>query len=209
MSFYSRSIPNKYSCKEKRPLTRPLKHPQSRGFPRLQNPQFLHVIIGFGASIVFCSILLLSFRPFLVECTTQLLQFGQVAVTKTMSIDPPALLLTSADGSRVNFVLTWQSSGLVSVIIFCLLFVLLAFPLEGSLLRKIIVFQVGGFVGLLWCVLRLSLSVLLVYHFGEGAALLAGLFSPFVDFLWVVPIWALGLSAIISSGKRENKSVEP
>jgi hypothetical protein len=165
----------------------------------------LHVAIGLGASAIFCYFLLQSFRPFQAEVTTQLLRLGKVAVTKTLETETPSLFLTLADGSSVNFALTWQSSGLVSVIIFCLLFTLLAFPLKGSLLRKIAFFQLGSFVGLLWCVVRFSVSVLLTYHFGEKAALLTGLVSPFVDFLWVVPIWALGLSAIISAGKRENK----
>jgi hypothetical protein len=104
----------------------------------------------------------------------------------------------------VNYALTWQTSGLVSVIIFCLLFTLLAFPLKGSLLRKIAFFQLGSFVGLLWCVIRLSVSVLLTYNFGEKAALLVGLVSPFADFLWVVPVWAIGLSAIISREKQKT-----
>jgi hypothetical protein len=117
--------------------------------------------------------------------------------------ETPSLLLTLADGSNLNFALTWQSSGLVSVIIFCLLFALLAFPLKGSLLRKIVIFQLGSFVGLLWCVIRLSVSVLLTCNFGEKAALLTGLVSPFADFLWVVPIWAIGLSAIISREKQK------
>ena len=165
-------------------------------------------MIGLGASTVFCSILLQSFRVFLAESATQVLQLGQIVVTKTMHTDPPLLLLISADRSTLNFALTWQSSGLFSIVLFCFLFVLLAFPLQGSLLRKIAVLEIGSFVGLLWCVVRVSFSVLLTYSFGEGAAVLAGLVSPFVDFLWVVPVWAVGLSTIISSGKRQNKSME-
>jgi hypothetical protein len=157
-----------------------------------------------AASSIFCFFLLQSFRPFLAEVTTQLLRLGQVAITKTVETETPSLLLTLADGSNLNFALTWQSSGLVSVIIFCLLFALLAFPLKGSLLRKIAFFQLGSFVGLLWCVIRLSVSVLLTYNFGEKAALLVGLVSPFADFLWVVPIWAIGLSAIISREKQKT-----
>jgi len=193
---------------ERRQLKRTPQQHRSQDFTHLQNPQFIHVTVGLGVSAIFCFVLLQSFRPFLAECATQLLQLGQIAVTKTMETESPSLLLTSSDGSRVNFTLTWQSSGLFSVVIFCLLFVLLAFPLRGSLLRKIALLQLGSFVGLLWCVVRLSFSVLLAYNFGEGAALLAGLAGPFVDFLWVVPIWAVGLSTIISSGKRENESVE-
>jgi hypothetical protein len=157
-----------------------------------------------GASSIFCYFLLQNLRPFLAECTTQLLKLGQVAVTERAGTDSPLLFLTLADGSSANFALTWQSSGLLSIVIFCLLFVTFAFPLKGSLLRKIAFLEFGSFVGLLWCVVRLSFSVLLIHDFGEKAAVLTGLVSPFVDFLWVVPIWALGLSAIISSGKQET-----
>jgi len=108
------------------------------------------------------------------------------------------------DGLDLRLALTWQRVGLFSIIIFGLLFVFLAFPLEGSLWLKIAWLEFGSVVSLAWSLIRLSIAVLLAYHFGAGALALAEFItSPFVDFLWVIPVWSLGLSTMVSA-KRKN-----
>jgi len=182
---------------------RSLNH-RSWGFPHREKPQYLHVIVGAGVAILSCYILLLYFRPFLAEATTQLLSLGGIIVEKSLCLEPPTLILKLMDGLDLRLALTWQRVGLFSIIIFGLLFVFLAFPLEGSLWLKIAWLEFGSVVSLAWSLIRLSIAVLLAYHFGAGALALAEFItSPFVDFLWVIPVWSLGLSTMVSA-KRKN-----
>jgi len=181
---------------------KPLNH-QNWSFSYREKPQFLHVIVGVGVAVLSCYLLLLSFQSFLAEATTQLLSLGGIAVEKSLGLESPSLVLKLMDGLDLNFALTWQRIGLFSIIIFSLLFVLLSFPLEGSLWLKIAWLEFGTLVGLMWSFIRLSLAVVVAYHFGVGALALAEFItSPFVDFLWVIPVWSLGLSALVSAKER-------
>lgn len=183
--------------------SRPLNH-RSWDFPHREKPQYLHVIVGAGVAILSFYLLLLSFQPFLAEATTQLLSLGRIVVQKPLDFEQSSLVLRLVNGSDLSLALTWQRSGLFSIILFGLLFVFLAFPLEGSLWLKIAWLEFGSFVGLAWSFIRLSTAVLLAYHFGAGALALAEFVtSPFVDFLWVIPVWSLGLSTVFSA-KRKN-----
>jgi len=186
-----------------------LPHPQtlskeSWGFPHREKPQFLHVIVGAGVSVLSYYLLLLAFQPFLAEATAQLLSLGQIEVEKPLGFEPPSLIMKLMNGSDLSLALTWQRSGLFSIIIFWLLFVFLVFPLEGKLRLKIAWLEFGGVVGLAWSFIRLSTAALLAYYFGADAFALAEFVtSPVVDFLWVIPVWSLGLSALVST-KRKN-----
>lgn len=175
------------------------------GFPRREKPQFLHVIVGAGVAVFSHYLMLQSFRPFLAEATTQLLSLGRIVVEKTLGFEPPSLVLRLMNGSDLSLTLTWQRSGLYSIVLFGLLFVFLAFPLEGSIWLKIAWLELGSFVGLAWSFIRLLTAALIAYHFGAGAfALVDFVTSPVIDFLWVIPVWSLGLSAVVSA---KSKSV--
>jgi len=139
---------------------------------------------------------------------TRLLSLGQIVVEKPMGLEPPLLVLKLMNGSALNLALTWQRCGLFSIIIFGLLFVFLAFPLEGPIWLKIVWLEVGSLAGLTWSFIRLSTLALVAYHFGADAFVMADFVaSPFVDFLWVIPVWSLGLSAVISA-KEKKASLE-
>jgi len=186
------------------PSPQPLSQ-RSWGFPRREKPQLLHVIVGAGFAAFSYFLLLQSFRPFLAEATTQLLSLGQIVVEKPLGFEPPSLVVRLMNGSDLSLALTWQRSGLFSIILFGLLFVFLVFPLKGSLWLKIAWLEFGGFVGLAWSFIRLSTGALIAFHFGAGAfALVDFAASPVVDFLWVIPVWSLGLSAVVSAKRRNS-----
>jgi len=164
------------------PSTQPLRH-RSWGFPRREKPQFLHIIMGAGVAILSYYLLLQCFRPFLEETMTELLSLSRIA--------------------DLSLTLTWQRSGLFSIIIFGLLFVSLAFPLKGPLWLKIAWLEFGSFVGLAWSFIRLFTVALVAYYFGAGAFALAEFItSPMFDFLWVIPVWSLGLSLVVSAKRK-------
>lgn len=103
-------------------------------------------------------------------------------------------------------VMTWQRSGLLSIMILGLLFVFLAFPLKGALWCKVVWLLFGGLVGLAWNFIRWSLLLLATYHFGASAFnILDFLAGPVMDFLWIVPVWSIGLSMLVSPEKRSKQ----
>jgi hypothetical protein len=143
-----------------------------------------------------------SFRPFLADATTQLLSLGQIVVEK-MGSEPPSLVLKLIDGSDLPIALTWQRSGLFSIIIFGLFFVFLVFSLEGPIWLKIVWLEFGSLAGLAWSFIRFSTLALIAYHFGVNAFAVADFVtSPVVDFLWVIPVWSLGLSVVVSARRK-------
>jgi hypothetical protein len=103
------------------------------------------------------------------------------------------------------FVLQYFLNGtvLISLVIFNLLFLLLTFPLNGSLWRKIVWLVLGNGVGVLWSLIRLSFSLVLGADFYGIDFFL----SHVIDFLWIVPIWSLALSSL-GVIKHRKKSVE-
>jgi hypothetical protein len=161
--------------------------------------------VGAGVTAISHYLLLQSLRPFLAEATAQLLSLGRIVVEKPLGYEQPSLILKLMNGSDLSLTLTWQRSGFFSIIVFGLLFVFLAFPLEGPLWLKIAWLEFGGFVGLAWSFTRLSTTALVAYHFGARAFALADFVtSPVVDFLWVIPVWSLGLSGVISAKRRNS-----
>jgi len=176
-------------------------------FPHREKPQFLHVVVGAGVAVFSFYLLSQSFQPFLEEAMTRLLSLGRIVIEKPLGIEPPTLVLR-LNGSDMSLALTWQRSGFFSIIIFWLLSVFLAFPLEGPLWLKIAWLEFGNFVGLAWSFIRFSTLALVAYHFGAGAFALADFVtSPVVDFLWVIPIWSLGLSALVSARRKKTSSI--
>lgn len=73
----------------------PLNH-QNWNFPHREKPQYLHIIVGAGVTILSCYLVLLSFRPFLAEATTQLLSIGGIEIQKS-NLEPPSLILKLAN----------------------------------------------------------------------------------------------------------------
>lgn len=168
-----------------------------------QRPRILHLIVGIGITTIFSYLLLQFFRPLLADSTTQLLSLGKIALEKPLDFENSTLVLRMMDGSDLSLALTWQRSGLFSLIVFEWLFVFLVFPLEGPLWKKIAWLEVGNFIGLAWSFIRLLTVTLIAYHFGTSAFVLAEFVtSPVVDFLWVIPVWAVGLSAVVSARRK-------
>jgi exosortase/archaeosortase family protein len=128
------------------------------------------------------------------------LSTGQISADKSFASEVPQLVIKLLNGSDLTLALTWQRSGLGSIAIFTLLFLFLLFPLKGSLWRKIVWLELGLILGVIWSFIRLSIAVFAVYYLGAGALPVAEFFTgPFTDFIWMVSVWSLALSAMISA----------
>jgi exosortase/archaeosortase family protein len=158
------------------------------------------LLVGTVVSAFSYGFLWFNFRHFLLDSVAQVLSFGQISVAKSFASEAPQLVIRLLDGSDLTLALTWQRSGLGSIAIFTMLFLFLLFPLEGSIRRKIVWLGVGFILGVIWSFLRLSIAVFIAYYLGAGAFTVAEFFTnPFTDFLWMVSVWSLALSAMISA----------
>jgi hypothetical protein len=119
-------------------------------------------------------------RPNLVH-----MAFGLVLVTGIVSLHP--LLISGLD-----------ISALVSIIFFNFLFVFLLFPLEGPLLRKVVLLIVGNIVGILWYIIQLSFTDAFSFLNTETFKIMFLVAKPLIDFVWIVAVWSLSLSMLTS-----------
>jgi len=179
---------------------------QNSGSPQRDKPQLRHLAVGV-AIVVFISYLSVHpLQSILSEALVQVLTIGQVPTVKLWTPEGLTLNIGSTAGADTKIALTPQYSGLLSMVIFSLLFVFLTFPLKGPFWCKILWLILGNGVGFVWSLLRLSVGALFAYHFGsESFTLISFLTGPFVDFLWIVPVWSLGLSFLISAERKRSE----
>lgn len=171
-----------------------------------EKPRLLHVAVGVSIILFLYYSLFNYVHKLLFEAVVRLLSLWQISVAKSWALEGPAIVLSLQDGTKFSAVMTWQRSGLLSIMIFGLLFVFLTFPLKGVLWRKVIWLLFGGFVGLAWNFVRWSLLLLAAYHVGASAFnILDFLTGPVLDFLWIVPVWSIGLSMLFSVEKRSKQ----
>jgi len=95
-----------------------------------------------------------------------------------------------------------EVSTLVSIMIFNLLAVLLAFPLRGRLWCKMLWLGLGNLVGLAWNLVWLSL---LSFTVGGIFRIVYAVIGPAVDFMWIVPVWSLGFSVLSYVERRKRR----
>jgi len=92
------------------------------------------------------------------------------------------------------------------LLFFNALFVFLIFPLNGPLFYKIFLVAGGNMIGLLWEYFLAFLAANTCYYFGDGFGGLYFLVSPFLALVWIVSIWALGLSILASKTKNSKEA---
>lgn len=88
------------------------------------------------------------------------------------------------------------------VLFFDGLFVFLVFPLNGPLFYKMLLVVGGHMVGLAWGCFLSFVGANLTYYCGSGFNCLYVVVCPFLELLWVVSMWAVGLSVLASVKKR-------
>ena len=110
--------------------------------------------------------------------------------------------------SHFQLVQILDTSALIAISFFNLLFVFLLFPLEGTLLRKIVLLFAGNSVGLLWYLIQLSLKEVSMFFLSTDAVkIITILAKPLIDFVWIVSTWSLSLS-VLASAKRKTEGLE-
>jgi len=99
------------------------------------------------------------------------------------------------EGISIGFKVLIECSGLVTISVFAFISVFTVGLLRGSALVKIAWLLLSIGVGLTWNISRLILVVAVAYNFGFSAFRVVHYFlAPFIDFLWIVSMWAVGMS---------------
>jgi len=171
-------------------------HSQStRELPYEPKSRALHILGGIGAMVSSYLVVWSGSRLIMAEALSQVLSAARISVASFPSSDAPLLFVKLLDGSTLNLLLTPQRSGVLSVTIFGLLFLLLMYRLEGSIWLKIAWFELGLLLGLSWSLIRVSIAVFVSYFFGANAFPVAEfLTGPITDIFWMVTVWSLMLS---------------
>ena len=101
------------------------------------------------------------------------------------------------NGTLSCFNILLECSGLITVAIFSFISTLTIGLLKGSLLKKMVWFILSVTVGLFWNINRLVVVIIIAYRFGLSTFSFTHYFlGPFIDFVWVVSMWALGMSSM-------------
>jgi hypothetical protein len=84
-------------------------------------------------------------------------------------------------------------------------FIFLIFPLEGPLFHKISLATIGNMAGFGWESFLTCVAANTRYYFGGLSSAVYFVVNPFLELLWIVSMWALGLSILASRKNKDNR----
>ncbi|MFQ6095801.1 MAG: exosortase/archaeosortase family protein [Candidatus Bathyarchaeia archaeon] len=159
-----------------------------------EKPAFTHALIH-GALAVCTALFLTSHYAWdlTARAAAGILNLAHVKTVYISPLSPMQVKLM--DGTLACFHVLLECSGLVTVAIFSFIFTFTIGLLKGSLLNKIVWFLLSIGIGVLWNINRLAFVIIVAYNFGLSTfSFTHYLVGPFIDFLWVVSMWSLGMS---------------
>lgn len=159
-------------------------------------PRVGHALVQAGiAGVLALSLAVPLAWEWTARLTHAILTLGGVPALLVLAPNDPTLYVSTADGQLAAFSILIECSGLITVGIFGLILAATMGLLEGPLWFKAGWTGVGALTGLFWNVNRLVLSASSAHYMGLAAfEFVHFLFSPVVDFLWMVVVWSVGMS---------------
>lgn len=97
-----------------------------------------------------------------------------------------------------------NDESMITLLIFDVLFVSLAFQLNGTLTRKLSLLAAGTALGLFCNLTFVSFSVAGVEYFGQAFNVFYGISFPVLNTLWIVTFWSLTLTALPKPANTKN-----
>ena len=91
------------------------------------------------------------------------------------------------------------------ILFFNSVFIFLIFPLRGPLFLKIALASLSNVMGFGWEYFLACLSSGSFYYFGESSGIICFVIIPFLELLWIISVFALGLSILASRQKRLDR----
>jgi len=165
-----------------------------------EKPKFRHALVLGSLALILATFLSTRYSWNITALLAwQMLKLSGVEST----YDPLSSQITVQllDGTVTSFNISIEFSGLVTVAIFAVISTFTVGLLRGSILTKLGWFLLGTGVGILWNVNRLALVIAVAYNFGMSAfSFIHYLVGPAIDFIWIVSMWALGMSWLKKGG---------
>lgn len=162
-------------------------------------PMFIHALIQ-GILALVISVFLASENSWhlVARATSEALNALGV---RTDCVTPVSIEVRLMDGTLAVFQILIECSGIITVAVFSFISTFTVGLLRGSFLKKIFWFFLSVGVGFLWNINRLVLVLIIAYNFGLSAFSFSHyLLGPFIDFIWVVSMWSLGMSWLRGEG---------
>jgi len=165
--------------------------------PRMkERPRISHAMLQLTLSFILAAFLASGYAwDMIARASVRMLESVGIKV-KYLS-DLFLMYVRLLDGSVVGFQVLLECSGLITLLIFAFISSLTIGLLNGNLFVKTAWFIFSTSIAFLWNLLRLASVIAIAYNFGLEAFRLAHfVLAPTIDFLWVVSLWALGMSLI-------------
>jgi hypothetical protein len=86
-----------------------------------------------------------------------------------------------------------ESTG--ALLFFNFFFFLLTLELNGTLNRKLGILAMGSTIGLFWNFILYFFNIAGTAYFGETFNVFYPVFSPFLNFMWIISFWSLSIAA--------------
>ena len=99
-----------------------------------------------------------------------------------------------------------ESTGVL--LFFNFFFFLLTLELNGTLNRKLGILAVGNTIGLFWNFIFYFFNIAGTAYFGETFNVFYAVFSPFLNFMWIISFWSLSIAAF-PKPKSPHKEAKP
>jgi len=165
-----------------------------------EKPAFHHAAIQVSLALVF-ALFLVSGQAWdlMARICTAALDYAGI---QNEYVSPLYLIYVRLlDGTVVGFEVLVECSGLISLLVFSFISAFTIGLLRGALATKLIWFILSLGAGILWNLGRLISVIAVAYHFGLPAfSFVHYILAPAVDFVWIVSLWAVGMSWLKKEG---------
>jgi len=159
-----------------------------------EKPLFHHAAVILFLTVVLALLVASSYALELTaEVTAKVLDLGgiQARYLREQSLIQVRLM----DAVVVDFPVTVEVSGFTTLLVFSFVFAFTVGLLRGALVLKVAWFITAIGLGYAWKVGQLVAAIAIAHDFGLNALILAGyILAPSTDFVWIVSLWALGMS---------------
>ena len=94
-----------------------------------------------------------------------------IPVTLSSSYGPPTIMINNPSGHPLEFAIDLACSGIYSLLAFTMFATFVAYIAHGSIIKKVVLFPLGFLTLQILNILRISLTGLVAYQFGEEMAM--------------------------------------
>ena len=167
-----------------------------------ESPMFLHAGIQLAFTFVMAAFLATGYAWDLIARTSATIL--ETAGIKTAYVSRLFLIYVQLPGNGIaGFRVLLECSGLITLLVFAFISSFTVGLLKGSLKIKIAWFLLSASAGFMWNLVRLVSVIAIAYNFGiQAFEIMHYILAPTIDFLWIVSLWALGMSWL----KKEETS---